>query len=216
MEGVVDFTCVSAEQVRSYVTGLGRRYAPLSLKLNATAIRSFLAFAWMAGWTRRDLTGAVGTVVTHRSGRLPKSVSVAEVQRLVQVPDRRTCVGARDYAVLDMLCRLGLRAGEVAGVCLDDFDWRSATVSPKVKGGRRLTLPVPCDVGEAVVAYLQRRPADTAWREVFLRVRGAPVPLTSRAITQVLSSAADRVSGARLRVMVLVGGVWGGDTSRIS
>jgi site-specific recombinase XerD len=184
---VVDLGGVSAQQVRSYVTRLGNRYASESLKLIATAIRAFLGFAWMSGWTRCDLTAAVGPVVTHRSGRLPKALPTEDLQRLLAVPDRGTTVGARDYALLVVLSRLGLRAGEVAGLRLDDFDWRAATVTPRVKGGGTLCLPVPHDVGQAVVAYLGRRPVGVACREVFLQVRGGLSPMTGRAVTQVVA-----------------------------
>ena len=156
--GVVDLGGVSAQRVRSYVTDLGGRYSPQSLRLIATAIRSFLGFAWMSGWTGCDLRPAVGGVVTHRFGRLPKALPAEDLRRLLAVPDRRTTMGSRDYALLVVLSRLGLRAGEVAGLRLDDFNWRAATVTAKVKGGRRLCLPIPHDVGQAVVAYLNRRP----------------------------------------------------------
>lgn len=160
--GVVDLGGVSAQRVRSYVTDLGGRYAPQSLRLIATAIRSFLGFAWMSGWTGCDLRPAVGAVVTHRFGRLPKTLPAGDLRRLLAVPDRRTTMGSRDYALLVVLSRLGLRAGEVAGLRLDDFNWWAATVTSKVKGGRRLCLPIPHDVGQAVVAYLNRRPAGVA------------------------------------------------------
>ena len=113
----------------------------------------------MSGWTGCDLRPAVGAVVTHRFGRLPKALPAEDLRRLLAVPDRRTTMGSRDYALLVVLSRLGLRAGEVAGLRLDDFNWRAATVTSKVKGGRRLCLPIPHDVGQAVVAYLNRRPA---------------------------------------------------------
>jgi site-specific recombinase XerC len=197
--GVVDLGGVSAQRVRSYVTELGGRYSPQSLKLIATAIRSFLGFAWMSGWTGCDLRPSVGAVVTHRFGRLPKALPVEDLRRLLAVPDRRTTMGSRDYAVLVVLSRLGLRAGEVAGLRLDDFNWRAATVSPKVKGGRRLCLPIPHDVGQAVVAYLNRRPAGVGSREVFLQVRGGPTPMTSRAVSQVVARHAARAGLGTVR-----------------
>jgi integrase/recombinase XerD len=190
--GMVDSSSWSRQSVRSYVTDLGLRYSPMSSKLIATAIRSFLRFAWVSGWTECDLTFSVSVVVTHRSGRIPKALSAGELQRLLAVPDRRTSAGARDYALLVMLSRLGLRAGEVAALRLNDFDWRAGTMTPRVKGGRRLCLPVPDDVGRAVVAYLQVRPAGTEYREVFLRVRGTVAPMTARAVTQVVARRAAR------------------------
>lgn len=102
-------------------------------------------------------------------------------------------VGLRDYALLMLLARLGLRASEVAGLRLDDFDWPAALVTAKVKGGGRLRLPIPADVGHAVVAYLRRRPAGATCRELFVQVRGAPRPMTSRAVTQVVARHAARV-----------------------
>jgi site-specific recombinase XerD len=141
--GTIDLGRVSATWVRSYVTRLGGRYASQSLKLMATAVRSFLRYAWMSGWTAGDLTGAVGPVITHRSGRLPRALAAEDLRRLLTSPDRRTTTGLRDHALLVLLSRLGLRAGEVAGLCLDDFDWRAATVAVKVKGGGRLRLPIP-------------------------------------------------------------------------
>lgn len=197
--GVVDLAGVSAQRVRSYVTDLGGRYSPQSLKLIATSIRSFLGFAWMSGWTGCDLRPAVGVVVTHRFGRLPKSLSAEDVRRLLATPDCRTTMGSRDYALLVVLSRLGLRAGEVAGLSLDDFNWRAATVSPKVKGGRRLCLPIPDDVGQAVVAYLDQRPAGASSREVFLRVRGGPTPMTGRAVSQVVARHAARAGLGTVR-----------------
>src|SRR4029079_18103775 len=160
--------------VGSYVPDVVVRYAPQSLRFIATAIRSFLGFAWMSGWTGCDLRPAVGAVVTHRFGRLPKTLPAGDLRRLLAVPDRRTTMGSRDYALLVVLSRLGLRAGEVAWLRLDDFNWRAATVTSKVKGGRRLCLPIPHDVGQAVVAYLNRRPAGVAAPEGVVAVRGAP------------------------------------------
>jgi site-specific recombinase XerD len=185
--GVIDLRAASASRVRAYVTDLGARYAPESLKLIATAVRSFLRFAWMSGWTAGDLTGAVGPVVTHRSGRLPKALPAEGLQRLLASPNRRTTTGVRDYALLLLLSRLGLRAGEVAGLCLDDIDWRAATVAPRVKGGGKLTLPMPHDVGQALVEYLQRRATGAGCREVFLQVRGEPKPMTRLAVTEVVA-----------------------------
>ena len=158
-EGSVDLHDLSAARVRSYVTALGGRYAPQTLKLIATALRAFLGFAWVSGWTCSDLHDAVGPVVTHRSGRLPRALEPQDVRRLLASPDQGTTTGARDYAMLLLLSRLGLRAGEVASLQLDDIDWAAATLSVVVKGGGRRTFPIPQDVGQALVAHLRRRPA---------------------------------------------------------
>lgn len=197
--GVVDLRAVSAWQVRSYVTDLGGRYAPESLKLIATSIRSFLGFVWMSGWTTDDLRGAVGPVVTHRSGRLPRAIPQEDVQRLLATPDRRTGTGLRDHALLLLMFRLGLRAGEAANLRLDDIDWPAATITATVKGGGRRTLPIPDDVGQALVAHLQQRPVGISRREVFLQVRGDRDPMSSSAVTQVVARNAARAGLGTVR-----------------
>lgn len=147
-DGAVDLCGVSASRVRCYVTDLGGRYAPQTLKLIATSIRSFLGFAWTSGWTSCDLRGAVGPVVVHSSGRLRRALPLQDVQRLLDAPERHTRTGARDHALLLMLFRLGLRAGEAASLRLDDIDWAAATITATVKGGGRRTYPIPDDLGQ--------------------------------------------------------------------
>lgn len=197
-EGSVDLHDLSAARVRSYVTALGGRYAPQTLKLIATALRAFLGFAWVSGWTCCDLRGAVGPVVTHRSGRLPRALEPQDVQRLLASPDQGTTTGARDYAMLLLLSRFGLRAGEVASLQLDDIDWAAATLSVVVKGGGRRTFPIPQDVGQALVAHLRRRPAQGGGREVFLQVRQA-VPMNTPAVTRVVFRHSARVGLGSIR-----------------
>lgn len=191
--GGVDLRTLSLARVRSYVTDLGGRYAAQSLKLMATSIRTFLRFAWMSGWTVADLSPAVGPVITRRSGQLPKALSAQDVQVLLASPDRRTGTGVRDHAVLLVLARLGLRAGEVARLRLDDIDWNAATLTPRVKGGGTLCLPLPADVGDALVAYLKHRPADVTYRELFLTIRGVPRPMSRTTVSQLVARYAAHV-----------------------
>lgn len=198
-DGVVDLGAVPASWVRSYVTDLGGRYAPESVKLMATSIRSFLGFAWMSGWTTSDLRGAVGPVVVHRSGRLPKALPTEGVERLLCSPDHGTRTGIRDYALLLLLFRLGLRAGEVASLSLDDVDWVGATITVRVKGGGRRTFPIPDDVGRALVAYLRHRPAGVTRRELFLQVRREAGRMSSSAVTQVVARSAARAGLGTVR-----------------
>lgn len=146
----------------------------------------------MSGWTTSDLRPAVGVVITHRCGRIPRALREDDLRRLLATPDRATLSGSRDYALLVVLSRLGLRAGEAAGLCLGDFNWPAGTVTARVKGGRSLCLPITEDVGQAVVAYLHWRPTNVACREVFLQVRGGPAPMSGRAVTAVVARHAAR------------------------
>ena len=105
---------------------------------------------------------------------MPKSIEPQQVERLLKTCDRRTATGRRDFAVLLLLARLGLRGGEVAALTLDDLDWEAGQITVRGKGSRRDRLPIPRDVGEALVAYLRDGRPRCTTRRVFLTSR-APV-----------------------------------------
>ncbi|MGO9973124.1 MAG: tyrosine-type recombinase/integrase [Solirubrobacteraceae bacterium] len=133
------------------------------------ALRSFLRFLHLVGLINAPLVWAVPSIADLRDRTLPRGLERGAVKKLLASCDRRTLVGRRDYAVLLLLSRLGLRAGEVAAIGLDDVDWRSGLLLVSGKGGRYDELPLPVDVGEAIVAYLCRRPRCEC-RALFLRV----------------------------------------------
>ncbi len=147
--------------------------SPSRAKLLVGALRSFFRFLLVRGDIAVDLAGAVPTVADWRMAGVPKGIDPGQVRRLLKSCDRRTATGRRDYAVLLLLARLGLRAGEVAALTLDDIVWETGELIVRGKGPRLDRLPLPPDVGEAVVAYLRRRP-HCATRRVFVTVR-APV-----------------------------------------
>jgi integrase len=124
----------------------------------ACALRSLLRYLHLAGLIEAPLAWAVPSVADLRDRTLPRGLDPAAVNRLLASCDRRTLAGRRDYAILLLLARFGLRAGEVAGLRLDDVDWRRGEVLIRGKGGRRDVLPLPVDVGQALVSYLRRRP----------------------------------------------------------
>jgi site-specific recombinase XerD len=146
-------------------------------KLFVTALRSFLRFSYIGGLTTSDLSGAALSVARRRLSWLPMGVDSKTAAALLRSCDRRRAKSRRDYAMLLMLLRLGLRAGEVARLRLDDVDWRAGEVVVHGKGRQEDRLPLPADVGEAVAAYLKRgRQNGTGHREVFLRA----VPRSAR------------------------------------
>ena len=107
--------------------------------------------------------------------------------------DRGTAAGRRDLAILTLLARMGLRAGEVAGLRLDDIDWRLGEVTVRGKGNRRDRLPLPADAGEAVADWLRHgRPATALDRSVFIRIKAPHRGLTSGGVTQAVAAAAGR------------------------
>ena len=119
----------------------------------------------------RDLSVCIPSVPSWRGRHLPESLDQREVLRLLGSCDRRTKNGIRTYALLLMLVRLGLRASEVAHLSLDDIDWRTGTISVCGKGRRKAALPLPDDVGRALVAYIKRARPNVACRRVFLTAR---------------------------------------------
>lgn len=162
-------------------------------KLTVTALRSLLRFLHVNGRIARPLAATVPAVAGWRLAGLPKGLTPADVQSLLASCDRRTRMGRRDAAVLITLVRLGLRAGELAALRLDDIDWRVGTMIIHGKGHHIEPLPVPVDVGDAVVAYLRRgRPATAADRTVFVRVRAPHRALSATGVTQIVAGAARR------------------------
>ena len=136
-----------------------------------TAIRSFCRFLFRYGETKRDLAGAIPTVPAWRLAELPRYLEADDVERVVQACDRSTSVGRRDYAILLLLARLGLRAGEVIALELDDIDWRAGVLTVRGKGRYHDDLPLPPDVGEALATYLRQDRPPCTTRRVFIRSR---------------------------------------------
>lgn len=137
-----------------------------------TALRSFLHYARYRGDIALDLAAAVPPVASWSMSSIPRAIPADAVRQLLASISRRTAVGRRDYAILLVLARLGLRASELVRLELDDIDWNGGHVSVRGKGGYLTALPLPADVGEAIAAYLRHgRPRSTC-RRVFLRARG--------------------------------------------
>ena len=139
-------------------------------KLMVTALRSLFRFLRQRGDITSDLASAIPATTNWRLTGLPLSLGPEQVEALLASCDQDTALGQRDYAILLLLARLGLRAGEVVALTLDDFDWDCGTLIVQGKGKRQERLPLPEDVGEAVANYLRgSRPPCTS-RRVFIRL----------------------------------------------
>ena len=159
------------QDISRFMVQQARRYSPSHAKLFATALRSFFRFLLQRGMTTHDLAQAVPTVPNWRLSVLPKFMKAEDVDYLLQSVDRNTPQGQRDYAILLLLARLGLRAAEVVALSLDDLDWEAGELRVRSKGQRYDRLPLPHEVGEALAAYIcQGRPSVTT-RRVFVRMR---------------------------------------------
>ena len=181
-----------AAWVTGYVVAQCRARPPGSAKFVVTALRSLLRFLFLAGHVRFELAGAVPTVAHWGAGSLPRALPAETVAALLASCDGSTLVGRRDRAILVLLARLGLRAGEVTGLELGDVDWQAGEISVRGKGDRRERLPLPADVGEALAGYLAGGRPRAACRKVFLRLNAPIAGLTVPAVTAVVYRACAR------------------------
>ena len=172
--------------------------SPKAAQLTATALRSLLGFLHLTGAVTHSLAAVVPSVAGRRLAGLPPRLEPDHVQRLLAVCDRRTLSGCRDYAVITTLARLGLRAAEVATLRLDDLRWRVGEIVVHGKGRRAERMPLPADVGDAIAAYLRRRPARVRERTVFVRLLAPLGPLSRPAVTQIVAAAAQRAGLGRI------------------
>jgi integrase/recombinase XerD len=123
------------------------------------ALRAFLRHLRHRGQITTDLAACVPAVANWSHATVPKFLNPSQVDQVLKYCDRRGATGRRDFAILLLLARLGLRAGEVAALTLDDVDWKEGSLTVRAKGGQEVKLPLPVDVGEAIVGYLQNGPA---------------------------------------------------------
>jgi site-specific recombinase XerD len=194
--GLRDLT--AAEVSKAVLAEVAGR-SPATVRRYGCALRSFLRYCHVAGLIESDLSAAALPVSGRRRSLLPLGISDEQSRALLRSCDRRRAVGRRDYAVIVLMLRLGLRAGEVATLRLDDLDWRAGQVMVHGKGGRVDLLPLPVDVGEAIAGYLRRGRPCTAAREVFVRVVAPPVGLTRSGVTNIVMNAARRARLGTLR-----------------
>ena len=147
------------------------RISPRRAQLVTTGLRSFFRFLYEHGTISMDLAPSVPSVANWRLADLPKFLEPEQVERLLEACNRATPVGRRDYAVLLLLARLGLRAGEVVHMQLDDLDWENGELTVRGKSVRQDRLPIPREVGAALAAYLCSGRPRCSSRRVFLRLR---------------------------------------------
>jgi integrase/recombinase XerD len=173
-DGPVMLSRLCAGDVVRFVQRQAPRLHRKRAKLMTTALRSFLSYARYRGEVAVDLAAAVPIVPNWSMTSIPRAIAPDQVRQLLASIDRRTAMGRRDYAILLLLARLGLRSSEVASLKLDDIDWSAGQLTVCGKRGHRSELPLPTEVGKAIAAYLQRgRPHSTS-RCAFLRAK-API-----------------------------------------
>lgn len=177
--------------------GDGRRGTAWASTL-VSGLRSLLVFLHVTGRVPVPLAAAVPSVASWRLSLLPRGLDRDHVERILNSCDRHAAVGRRDFAILMLLSRLGLRACEIAALTLDDVDWRAGDLTIHGKGAQIDRLPLPRDVGQAMVASLRDRCRDGGCRAVFVRTFAPDGALSAKAIGSVLRDACDRAGMPRV------------------
>lgn len=192
VDDLADVRCLRAADVSRFVLREARRSLSVgSAKLMVGDLRALLRYLHVCGLCG-DLSAAAPAVAGHRHARLPRHIPWKEVQQLLKSCDLRTAIGQRDHAILLLMARLGLRAGEVATLEFSDMDWIDGKILVRGKGSQYDWLPLPEDVGKAIVRYLKRgRPLSDS-RKLFLTCHAPYGDPSTSAVQAVVSRACDR------------------------
>jgi site-specific recombinase XerD len=185
----LNFSALSAPDVTTFVTRHAQRMSPVRASLMVTALRSFFRYLRHRGVMSKDLAGCVPAVPKWSLSTVPRFLPTREVEGVLKCCDRKSPVGRRNYVILLLLARLGLRAGEVVGLTVDDLDWSSGQITIRGKGGTSATLPLSPEVGQVLAAYLRDDRPNRPTRRVFIRDRA---PFAGFANSSTISSIVSR------------------------
>ena len=185
---------LSAAEVTAYIAAFSARSSVGWSKKTVSALASFLRFLHVTGVTTHPLTAALPKLAGHRRN-VPCELDEGDFVRLLGGCDHSRDVGLRDCAILTILWRLGLRRGEVAGLRVDDIDWRRGEITVRGKGNRQELLPIPIDVGEAIARYLHdaHRRVPPGCRALFVQVRAPEGPMSPNGVGDVVARLSRRV-----------------------
>jgi site-specific recombinase XerD len=170
-DGPLHLEALKSSDISAYVLAHAHSQSVKRAQLMVTALRSFFRFLLLCAKVQVDLAACVPTVANWRLSSVPKYLAEEEIQRLLEACDRRTSTGRRDYAVLLLLARLGLRAGEVVVLEIDDIDWRAGEMLVRGKGLIHDRLPLLTEPGEALATYLRTDRPGSLTRRVFVRMK---------------------------------------------
>jgi site-specific recombinase XerD len=198
--GVLDLAGLTAANVTAFTVQSCPSMRKGTARLTVTALRSLLGWLHVTGEIPASLGWAVPSVANGKLAVLPAPLEPGQVTAMLGSCDAGTAGGLRDLAMLTLLARLGMRAGEVASLTLDDIDWRAGEITVTGKGRRSERLPLPSDAGEAVAAWLRdgRPEPFEGTRRVFLRIKAPHQGLTPAGVTQAVFAAAQRAGLGRV------------------
>jgi site-specific recombinase XerD len=170
---IPDFHQLCASTIAEFVQRHAERTTTKHATNAVSALRSFLRHLLHRGAIDTDLAACVPTIATWSLSNVPKFLAAEQIQRVLNSCDRNTAIGKRNYAILLLLARLGLRAGEVVTLTLDDLDWGAGLITVHAKGKRVTQMPLPVEVGAAMADYLRQARPHCSCRRVFIR-KNAP------------------------------------------
>jgi site-specific recombinase XerD len=196
--GGVQPSALSGAEVNAFLIAECGRVSAGSAKGRVAELRSLLRFLFIAEVITVRLGTAVPPVGGWRLATVPPTMTTAEVQALLDHCDRSTDVGTRNFAILTLVARLGLRSIEVARLGLGDLDWRAGEIVVHGKGHREDRLPLPADVGAAVVEHLRRRHAAADCRQVFVLLKAPHGPIRAELVNDVTKQACQRAGLRRI------------------
>jgi site-specific recombinase XerD len=188
-QGAVDCQRITTSDITAFVQRQATLVTSKRAPLVVTALRSFLRYLFCRGIVAVDLAACVPTIATWSLSKVPRFLAGEQIQKILGSCDKETALGKRDYALLLLLARLGLRAGEVVALTLDDLDWEAGLVTVRGKGKRVAQMPLPSEVGAALADYLSTGRPECSSRRVFIRGKA---PLTGFANSVAICSLVDR------------------------
>jgi site-specific recombinase XerD len=196
----IDFRLLKADDITTFVLKQAKELGSVQAKHMLTSLRGFFRYLRHRGDTETDLAGCVPRVPCYAFSTVPKFLPAGSVEKILRLTNRTTPRGRRDYAILILLARLGLRTCEVVRLELEDVDWELGQITIRGKGGRWSKLPLPPDVGKALAAYLQHDRPRCSTRRFFITQRAPIAGLsTGGAIVKTVTRALNRAGIASAR-----------------
>lgn len=189
----LDFRKITAVRLRNFVLEQTQTLAMSSMATATSCLRCFCQFLYMRGLLPNDVSQGVPRIGSHGRDKLPNYLSQQEVHRLLNSLHGHAPSDLRNYAAVLCLAKLGLRIGELAQLALEDIDWRAGTVRlAQTKSRRERQLPLPMEVGRALVRYLRQARPDTESRQVFVCLQDGK-PLNPESLSSMTARAMERV-----------------------
>ncbi len=186
-------TNLHATDITRFIFAQTKVYSLRYVQVVTTALRSFFRYLRFHGDIKVDLAASVPTVADRSQAELPKYLSTEDINKLLHGCDQTKPVGIRDYALLLLMARLGLRTREILEMTLDDINWEAGIITVRGKGGYQEQLPIPKDVGQAIVMYLKKARPKCDTRGLFVSTKAPLKALARSSICCIVRRACQRV-----------------------